>query len=46
MSDKNNNFEDLNEEGLNGFLDFLRDKCDFRNSTILKTLKQFWDWKF
>ena len=33
-------FEDLNEEGLNGFLDFLRDKCDFRNSTILKTLKQ------
>lgn len=33
-------FEDFNEEGLNQFIDFLRDKCDFRNSTVLKTIKQ------
>lgn len=33
-------FEDLTEDGLNQFLDFLRDSCEFRNTTVLKTLKQ------
>lgn len=33
-------FEDLTESGLNLFMDFLREDCDFRNSTALKTLKQ------
>lgn len=32
-------FDDLTEDGLNKFLDYLREKCDFRNTSILKTLK-------